>query len=70
MKLGSKVMPRRAGKMKVESEISIKVVNSAKRKRVEEVMDLGQSDYHFPGTDRTDAAMVPPILVTGIKSTG
>ena len=43
MKLGSKVMPRRVGKTKVDSEISIKAVNSAKRKRVEEVMDLGQS---------------------------
>ena len=41
MKLGSKVIPRRAGKTKVDSEISIKAVNSAKRKRVEEVMDLG-----------------------------
>ena len=32
MKLGSKVIPRRAGKTNVESEISIKAVNSAKRK--------------------------------------
>ena len=39
MKLGSKVIPRRAGKTKVDSEISIKAVNSAKRKRVGEVMD-------------------------------
>ena len=35
MKLGSKVMPRRVGKTKVDSEISMKAVNSAKRKRVE-----------------------------------
>ena len=42
MKLGSKVMPRRVGKTKVDSEISIKAVNSAKRKRVEDVMDLGK----------------------------
>ena len=35
MKLGSKVIPRRAGKTKVDSEISIKAVNSAKKKRVE-----------------------------------
>ena len=71
MKLGSKVIPRRAGKTKVDSEISIKAVNSAKRKRVEEVMDLGQGDYQLPGTDRmlTDVAMVPPILMAGIKST-
>ena len=55
--------------MKVDSEISI---NSAKRKQVEEATDLGQDDDRLPGTDRmlTDVAMVPPILMTGIKSTG
>ena len=53
----------------MDSEIS---VNSAKRKRVEEATDLGQGDDRLPGTDRmlTDVAMVPPILMTGIKSTG
>ena len=72
MKLGSKMIPRRAGKMKVDSEISIKAVNSAKRKRFDEAMDLGQGDDQLPGTDRmlTDVAMVPPILMAGIKSTG
>ena len=72
MKLGSRVMPRRVGKTKVDSEISVKVVNSAKRKRVEEIMDLGQGDYQLSGTDKmlTDIAMVPPILMAGIKSTG
>ena len=72
MKLGSKVIPRRVGKTKVDSEISMKAVNSAKRKRVEEAMDLGQGDYQLPGTDKilTDVAMVPPILMAGIKSTG
>ena len=35
-------------------------------------MDLGQGDDRLPGTDRmlTDVAMVPPILMEGIKSTG
>ena len=72
IKLGSKVTPRRAEKTKVDSEISIKAVNSAKRKRVEEVMDFGQGDDRLPGTDRllTDVAMVPPIFMAGIKSTG
>ena len=72
MKLGSRVMPRRVGKTKVDSEILMKAVISAKRKRVEEVMDLGQGDYQLPGTDKmlTDIAMVPPILMAGIKSTG
>ena len=72
MKLGSKVLPRRLGKTKVDSEISMKAVNSAKRKRVEEAMDLGQGDYQLPGTDRmlTDVAMVPPILMAGINSMG
>ena len=72
MKLGSKLIPRRAGKTTVVSEISVKAVNSAKRKRVDEAMDLGQGDDRFPGTDRmlTDVAMVPPIVMAGIKSTG
>ena len=58
--------------MKVDSEKMIKAVNSAKRKRVDEAMDLGQGDDRLPGTDSmlTDVAMVPPILMAGIKSTG
>ena len=58
-------------KTKVDSEISMKAVNSAKRKRVEEAMDLGQGDDQLPGTDRilTDVAIAPPILMAGIKST-
>ena len=51
MKLGSKVTLRKTGKAKVDSEISVKAVNSAKRKRAEEVMDMGQGDDRFPGTD-------------------
>ena len=33
-------------------------------------MDLGQGDDRLPGTDRmlTNVAIVPPILMTGIKS--
>ena len=71
MMLGSKVMPRRVGKTTMDSEISMKAVNSKKRKRVEVAVDLGQGDYQLPGTDRmiTDVAMVPPILMAGIKST-
>ena len=57
-------------KTKVDSEISVRVVNSAKRKRVEEVMDMGQGDDRLPGTDRemTDVTMVPPILMAGLRS--
>ena len=71
MKLDSKVTLRKAGKTKVDSENSMKAVNSAKRKRVEEAMDLGRGDDRLPGTDRmlTDVAMVLPILMAGIKST-
>ena len=70
MKLGSKVMPRRVGKTKVDSEISMKAVNSAKRKRVKEAMDMGQGDDRLPGTGRmlTDVAMVQHILMAGLKS--
>ena len=46
------MIPRGVGKTMVVSEISIKAVNSAKRKRVEDVMDLGQGDYQLPDTDR------------------
>ena len=70
MKLGRKVTLRKAGKTNVDSEISMKAVNSAKRKRVEEAMDLGQGDIRLLDTDRilTDVAMVP--LIAEIKSTG
>ena len=70
MKLGSKVTLRKTGKTKVDSKKSMKAVDSAKRKRVEEAMDLGQGDDRLPGTDRmsTDVALVPPILMAGIKS--
>ena len=49
----------------------MKAVNSAKRKRVEEVVEFGQGDYQLSGTDKmlTDIAMVAPILMAGIKST-
>ena len=69
MKLGSKAS---SGKTKADLEKSMKAVNSAKRKRVGEFMDLGQGDDQLPGTDRMlmDVAMVPPILMAGIKSTG
>ena len=70
MKLGSRVTLRKAGKTKVDSKFSIKAVNSAKRKRVEEIMDMGQVDDRLPGTDRklTDVAMMPPILMARLKS--
>ena len=70
MKLGSKVTLRKTGKSKVDSEISAKAVNSAKRKSVEDVMDMEQGDDRLPGTSRTmtDVTMVPSILMTGIRS--
>ena len=51
--------------------MSIKTVNSAKRKRVEEAMVMEQDDDRLPGTARklTDVAMVPPILMAGLRST-
>ena len=70
MKLGSRVKLRKTGKANVDSEISVKAVNSAKRKCVEEVMDMCQGDDRLPGTDRklTDVTMVPPILMAGLRS--
>ena len=54
----------------MDSEISVKADNSAKRKRVEEALDMEQGDDRLPRTDRmlTDVAMVPPILMAGLKS--
>ena len=70
MKLGSKVALRKAGKVKMDSETSIKAVNSAKRKCVEEAMGMVQGDDRLPVTDRrlTDETMVPPILMAGLRS--
>ena len=70
MKIGSKVTLKKAGKTKVDSGISMKAVNSAKTRRVEEAMDMGQGDDRLPGTDRmlTDVSMMPPILMVGLKS--
>ena len=50
----------------------MKAVNSAKRKRVEEARALGQGDDRLPDRDRilTDEAMVPLILMAGMKKTG
>ena len=71
MKFCRKVTLRKTGKAKVDSEISTKSVNSSKRKRVEEVMDMQQGDDRLPGTDRklTEKTMVPPILMAGLRST-
>ena len=70
MKLGSTMTLKKTGKTKVDSKISVKAVNSAKQKRVEEVMNMGQCDDRLPGTDRklTDVTMVPPILMAGLRS--
>ena len=70
MKLGSKVRSGKTGKTTVDSEISAKAVNTAKRKRVEKIIDMGQGDDRLSGTDRTltDVTVVPPILMSGLRS--
>ena len=69
IKLGSKVTLRKTGKTKKDSEISAKAVNSAKRKCVEEVMDIGKSDDRLPGSDRTlTDVMVPQLIMAGLRS--
>ena len=42
IKLGCKVALRKTGKAKVDYELSLKAVNSAKQKRIVEIMDMGQ----------------------------
>ena len=60
MKLGNKVTLGKTGKTRVDSELSAKAVNSAKRKRIENVIDMGQGDDRLAGTSRTriDLTMV------------
>ena len=69
-KLGSKVTLRNTRNAKVNSEISVKTVNSTKRKRVEENRDMGQGDDRLPGTDRklTAVTMVSLILMAGLRT--
>ena len=68
MSLGNKVTITKTGKTKVDCEVSARAVNSAKRKRIDNVMDMGQGDDSLPGTSRTmtDVTMVPPILMAGL----
>ena len=63
---------RKTGKAKVDSEPPTKNGNSAKRKRVEDDVDMGQGDDRLPGTSKTMTivAMVPPILMAGLISVG
>ena len=58
----------KTGKTKKDPEISAKAVNSAKRKRVEEAIDMWQGDDQLVGTDRTltDVMMAPPTLMAGL----
>ena len=46
----------------------MKAVHSAKRKRVEEAMDLGQGDDRLPGTEKmlTDQPVTKPRGVTAL----
>ena len=68
MKLSSKVTLRKTGKAKVDSESSTKTANSAKRKRVEDAVDMGQGDDRLPGTPKTitDVALVTLTLMARI----
>ena len=68
LKLGSKVALRKTGKAKVDSESSTKTANSAKRKRVEDAVDMGQGNDRLSGTSKmmTNVALVPLILTAGL----
>ena len=54
----------------MDSEPPAKTANSSKRKRVENANDMWQEDDRLPGTSKmmTDVAMVPPILLAGLRS--
>ena len=69
IKLGSNVMGRKAGKLKVNPESSARIANLANTKRVENVDDLGQDDDRSQGTSKcTDLSAVQPKLLAGLKS--
>ena len=55
---------------KVDSTPPTKGVNSAKRKRVEDAVDVRQGDDKFPDTTKTmiDVAVVPLIFIAGFSS--
>ena len=54
----------------MDCDLSAKDVNSAKRMRVRVVMEMGQGHNKLPCTSRTmtDVTIVPPILMTGLRS--
>ena len=70
MNLDSKKTFRKTGKAKVDSVSPTKSTSSAKQKRVDNAVDMGQGDDRMPDTSRlmTDAAMAPPILKAGLRS--
>ena len=54
----------------MDSEPPTKNINSAKRKRVEDAVEMGQGTDRLPGISKsmTDVTMVPPILMAGLRS--
>ena len=70
MNLDSKKTFRKTGKAKVDSVSPTKSTSSAKQKRVDNAVDMGQGDDRMPDTSRlmTDAAMAPPIIKAGLRS--
>ena len=71
MKLGSKIVLRKSGKTKVDSEPPAKTARSAKWKRIEGTVDMGQGDDRLHDTSKmmTEFAMVPTILMAGLRTT-
>ena len=70
MNLGSTIMLRKSGKSKLDSEPPAITANSAQRKRLEDAVVMGQGDDRLPSTSKmmTDVAMVPSILMAGLRS--
>ena len=70
MKLGSKIMLSKSGKTKVDSEPPAKTASSAKWKKVEGAVDMGQGDDRLHDTSKkmTDLAIVSTILMAGLRT--
>ena len=61
---------KKIGEAKVDSEPPTKTANSAKRKRDEDAIDMGQGDDRLPDTSKTttNEAMVPLMIMAVLRS--
>ena len=71
LKTGSMDMLRKTVKTEMSSEPPAKAANTAKGKRREDAVEMGQDDHRSQVTSEilANKAMVPPILMAELRST-